>query len=222
MRRRILLLGPPGSGKGAQAELIRERLGIPILGTGDLLRSEIEKETELGRQAKGYVDSGNLVPDDLIIEMMRKRVKKSDAAKGFVLDGFPRTVAQAESLDGILADLGVRLETVLLITVDEKEIVDRLSSRLTCEANGHVFNRRTSPPRREGVCDDCGGRLITRSDDRPEITLRRLRVYKTNTEPLIEYYEKKGLIQEVPGVGTIEEVSQRIAEALSDRVGDRE
>jgi adenylate kinase len=203
MKMRILLLGPPGSGKGTQAEWIREKLDIPILGTGELLRSEIERETGLGKQAKGYVDSGNLVPDDLIIEMMRKRVAEPDARKGFILDGFPRSVAQAEALDGILADLGVGLESVLLIDVEEDEIVARLSSRLTCEDNGHIFSLRTNPPKNDGVCDICGGRLIRRSDDQPETIRQRLQVYKTSTEP-------------VQGVGTVEEITQRIAEALSD------
>jgi len=214
--KRILLLGAPGSGKGTQAEGLCARLGIPVLGSGNLLRAEIARESDLGTAAKRFVESGKLVPDELIVAMMKRRMEKPDARKGFLLDGFPRTLNQAESLDRILDELGVRLECVLEIDVDEEMVIGRMSSRRICEANGHVFNLLTHPPKRSGVCDHCGGRLVTRADDRPETIRQRLEVYRRNTEPLIRYYESRGVLRKLDGTGSVEEVLDRAVHVLSE------
>ncbi|MBD3336518.1 MAG: adenylate kinase [Candidatus Eisenbacteria bacterium] len=212
--KRVILLGPPGSGKGTQAERLRERLEVPILGTGDILRAEIADDSELGRKAKEYVDSGRLVPDGLIIEMMRGRLSRKDARQGFILDGFPRTVEQAEGLDEILAGLEMKLERVIEIAVDPEVVVQRMSARRVCRNCGRVYNAIHNPPEKEGVCDSCGGEVVQRSDDNPETIRQRLEVYRTNTEPLIAYYEKRGVLRHIDGEGSVDEIQERLLLSL--------
>jgi adenylate kinase len=216
MRKRLLLLGPPGSGKGTQAERLSQALGVPVLGTGDLLRDAIARGTELGLKAKEFVDSGRLVPDDIIIQVMRERMQAEDAREGFILDGFPRTVPQAEGLDRILRELGYELQCVLEIAVDEEAVVERMVNRRICPSCGKVYNLKSSPPAKDSVCDDCGAALIQRSDDRPETIRERMRVYRESTAPLREFYEERGLLRTVDGNGSVEEVFGRILEVLEN------
>ncbi|MBU1701393.1 MAG: adenylate kinase [Candidatus Eisenbacteria bacterium] len=213
-KKRIILLGAPGAGKGTHAERLKGDLGVPVLGTGDLLRAEIKEGTPLGSKAKKYVESGQLVPDDLIIAMVRSRMSKPDARDGFMLDGFPRSVEQAEALDGILDELEMAIERVVEIDVDEEVVVARLSSRRICKGCGRVYNAISDPPNKEGICNACGGEVITRSDDVPETIRHRLSVYRTSTEPLTDYYEKRGILRRVSGSGDVDEIYHRILDTL--------
>lgn len=201
---RIILLGPPGAGKGTQAELLARRLGLEHISTGDLLREEARRGTELGRKAEDYMDRGELVPDDLIIEMLEGRLNKN-----IILDGFPRTLRQAEAL----AEL-VEVDRVLDLELPEEEVVRRLAARRVCEQCGRNYNLLTNPPREEGVCDACGGRLIQREDDRPEVVRRRYRLYQEEIAPLKEFYRERGLLAELDGARSIEEVFQEALQLL--------
>ncbi|MGZ5382839.1 MAG: adenylate kinase, partial [Acidimicrobiia bacterium] len=208
---RILLLGPPGSGKGTQATQLAVELHIPHIATGDLLRMAVDDDSELGRKAKRFMEAGELVPDDLVVKMLAERMDRADAQRGFILDGFPRNIAQAEALDQVLGYGG--LEVVSVVDVPADEIVNRIAGRRSCK-NGHIFNAVTNPPQEEGVCDTCGQPLKQRPDDAEEVVRTRLAVYDQQTAPLIEYYEKRGLVRHVNGMGKPEEVYPRVAAIL--------
>ena len=209
----LVLLGPPGSGKGTQAERLKEQLGLPHVASGDLFRENIGNETELGLLAKEYMDRGQLVPDDVTIAMVRERLQQPDCDDGVILDGFPRTLAQALALDKMLAGTGRALAGVLYINLPDEETVRRLSGRWICGQCQTPYHVVFSPPAEEGVCDECGGELYQRDDDRPETVRARLRVYHEQTAPLIDYYRRAGLLVEVDGAGDIEAVSAALLEA---------
>ncbi len=189
---KIVMLGPPGSGKGTYAVRLTGTLGIPHISTGDMVREEIKAQTPLGKTIKSYSDNGELVPDEIIINLLAERLKKPDSQKGFILDGFPRTIPQAEALGKIS-----KIDVVLDLTVPDELIITRLSNRLVCRKCGAIYNRLTLRPKREGICDLCDGELYQREDDKPEVIKERLNVYRKNTEPLIEHYKKEGLLKEV-------------------------
>lgn len=216
---RVILLGPPGAGKGTQAKMLTEKYGVPQISTGDILRAAVAAGSRLGKEAKGYMDRGALVPDEVVIGIVRDRLTEPDCQGGYLLDGFPRTVAQAEALTGMLRELGAPLPTVVSLEVDEEEVVRRLAGRRTCQACGEPFHVEFHPPRREGICDKCGGTLIQREDDKEETIRRRLQVYREQTEPLISYYEKQGLLKTVNGLGETGDVFARIASKLEGRAG---
>ncbi len=203
----LILLGPPGSGKGTQAERLKEQLGLPHVASGDLFRESIGHETELGLLAKRYIDRGQLVPDDVTIAMVRERLQQPDCDEGVILDGFPRTLAQAEALDKILASRDRALTEVLYINVPDEELVRRLSGRRICRQCQTPYHLVFNPPAEEGVCDECGGELYQRDDDQPETVRARLKVYHEQTAPLIDYYRQAGLLVEVDGEGDIETVN---------------
>ena len=209
-----ILLGPPGAGKGTQAKMLTERYGVPQVSTGDILRAAVAAGTPLGKEAKTYMDRGALVPDEVVIGIVRDRLGEPDCRKGYLLDGFPRTVAQAEALSRMLKKLGAPLPRVASLEVGEEELVKRLSGRRTCPACGELFHVESHPPRVEGICDKCGGRLIQREDDREETIRRRLQVYRKETEPLIGYYQNQGLLKTVNGLGEAGEVFARVSRAL--------
>jgi adenylate kinase len=212
---RIVLVGPPGAGKGTQATLLAKTLSIPHVSTGDLFRANISQGTELGLAAKSIMDSGKLVPDEVTIGMAKDRLAQPDAANGFLLDGFPRNVAQAVALDGILAEWGIELDGVLDLEVPEDEVVRRIAGRRICRNDSaHIFHVEYSPAAVEGVCDICGGELYQRGDDAEDKVRTRLEVYHTETEPIIEYFQKQGLVTTIPALGKVDEVTQRAIEAL--------
>ena len=211
---RIVLLGPPGSGKGTQAEFITEKLGVPHISTGDMFRKAIEEGTELGKEAKKYLDSGQLVPDEITVGIVKERLNKSDCEKGFLLDGFPRTVAQAEALDGILKEKDTGLDAVININVPREELLKRLTGRRICRNCGATYHIIFNPPAVENTCDKCGGELYQRKDDTEETIINRLEVYKKQTEPLIQYYKEKGLLKDIDGGQSIEEVTKEIGLSL--------
>lgn len=212
---RIVLVGPPGAGKGTQAAYLAQNLAIPHISTGDLFRANISQGTDLGRQAKAYMDAGNLVPDEVTIGMAKDRMEQPDAADGFLLDGFPRNLAQAEALDGILKAAGQQLDAVLDLEVPEDEVVKRISGRRMCRKDGkHIFHVEYSPSKQEGVCDVCGGELYQREDDREDTVRKRLEVYHTETEPIVDYYKAQDLVVTIPALGKVEEVTQRAMAAL--------
>jgi len=209
-----ILLGPPGAGKGTQAKMLTERYGVPQVSTGDILRAAVAAGTPLGKEAKTYMDRGALVPDEVVIGIVRDRLGEPNCRKGYLLDGFPRTVAQAEALNRMLKKLGAPLPRVVSLEVGEEELVKRLSGRRTCPACGEPFHVESHPPRVEGICEKCGGRLIQREDDREETIRRRLQVYRKETEPLIGYYQNQGLLKTVNGLGEAGEVFARVSRAL--------
>ncbi|WP_181786392.1 adenylate kinase [Streptomyces phytophilus] len=212
---RIVLVGPPGAGKGTQAALLAKNLSIPHVSTGDLFRANISKGTELGRQAKAYMEAGNLVPDEVTVGMAWDRMEQPDAAGGFLLDGFPRNVAQAVSLDGLLKEAGLELDAVLDLEVPEDEVVKRIAGRRICRNDSsHVFHVTYSPPEREGVCDVCGGELYQRDDDNEDTVRRRLEVYHEETEPIIDYFKAQGLVTTISALGSVAEVTRRAMRAL--------
>ncbi len=209
-----ILLGPPGAGKGTQAKMLTERYGVPQVSTGDILRAAVAAGTPLGKEAKAYMDRGALVPDEVVIGIVRDRLGEPDCRKGYLLDGFPRTVAQAEALIRMLKKLGAPLPRVVSLEVGEEELVRRLSGRRTCQACGEPFHVEFHAPRVEGICDKCGGRLIQREDDKEETIRHRLQVYRKQTEPLIGYYQNQGLLKTVNGLGEAGEVLARVSRAL--------
>jgi adenylate kinase len=211
----LVLLGPPGSGKGTQGERLQEDFRLPYYATGDILRAAVRDETDLGKTAKKYMDRGDLVPDEVIIGVIVERINSNEAADGFILDGFPRTLAQAEALDAEIERLGRRLTAALLIDVSDDEVVRRLGGRRTCVKGGHVFHVEFDPPKNEGVCDIDGSRLIVRDDDKPEVIRHRLEQYHEKTEPVVSYYDRKGLLRRVDGGRTPDEVGDRIRALLA-------
>ncbi|QOV36242.1 adenylate kinase [Streptomyces ferrugineus] len=218
---RIVLVGPPGAGKGTQAAFLAKNLSIPHISTGDLFRANISQQTELGKLAKSYMDAGNLVPDEVTIGMAKDRMEKPDAENGFLLDGFPRNVSQAEALDEMLQSESMKLDAVLDLEVPEEEVVKRIAGRRICRKDSsHVFHVTYSRPKKEGVCDACGGELYQRDDDSEETVRKRLEVYHTQTEPIIDYYKAQGLVVTISALGKVEEVTARAMEALqSDEDG---
>lgn len=210
----LILLGAPGSGKGTQAKFLVQKYSIPQISTGDILREEVKSGTVLGLKAKEYMDKGQLVPDEVVVGMVEERVKKGDCTTGFILDGFPRTVAQADALEGTLQRMKKALSRVILVNVDEDELVKRLTGRRVCEKCGAGYHVIFDPPKQEGVCDKCQGKLYQRDDDKESTIRNRLKVYNNQTAPLIEYYQKKQLLSMVDGMGSIEEIFGRISKAL--------
>ena len=211
---RVVLLGPPGAGKGTQAKLLRDRFEACQISTGDILRKAVADKTPLGREAEGYLNRGELVPDDIIVRLVGERLKQTDCAKGFVLDGFPRTLPQAQSLEGILKEMALPLDGVLSIQVPHDVIVQRLAGRRNCQNCGALYHVNFDPPRNGETCDRCDGRLQQRDDDREETITTRLRVYESQTAPLASYYRERGNLREINGVGRVEDIQKRIVEAL--------
>ncbi|GGW34695.1 adenylate kinase [Streptomyces caelestis] len=219
---RIVLVGPPGAGKGTQAAFLAQNLSIPHISTGDLFRANISRQTELGKLAKSYIDAGNLVPDEVTIAMAKDRMEQPDAENGFLLDGFPRNVSQAEALDELLETESMQLDAVLDLEVPEDEVVKRIAGRRVCRnESAHVFHVTYKPPAKEGVCDVCGGELYQRGDDSEETVRKRLEVYHTQTEPIIDYYKAQGLVVTISALGKVEDVTTRAMEALKRGEGDK-
>jgi adenylate kinase len=211
----LILLGPPGSGKGTQGETLQEDFRLPYYATGDILRAAVRDGSELGRQAKEYMDRGDLVPDNVIVGVIAERIGNAEAADGFILDGFPRTTPQAEALDAKMGELDRELTAAVLFDVSDDEVVRRLGGRRTCVKNGHVFHVEFDPPKHEGICDICGARLEVREDDKPEVIRRRLDQYHSKTEPLIAHYEERGILRRVDGELAPDEVGDRIRALLA-------
>ena len=212
---RIVLLGPPGSGKGTQATALKEKEGAVHISSGDLLRAHVKNGTELGQRAKPIMERGDLVPDELIIDMMAARMSEPDAAKGYLLDGFPRTVAQAEALDRRLAELGQGLDAVIYLNVPEEEILRRLSGRRTCAQCNAIYQLSTMPPKQEGICDKCGGSLVQRADEEPTVIKKRLAVYAEQTAPLLAFYRETGRLHEIDGMIGVQNVMGEVARILA-------
>jgi len=212
----LILLGGPGAGKGTQAKKLIEKYQIPQISTGDILRAAVKEGTEMGKKAKEYMDAGKLVPDEVVIGIIRDRLAQPDCRKGFILDGFPRTVPQAEALDQVLADLKTQIDHVISIEVDEEELVTRLTGRRTCKNPdcGQMFHIKFNPPKKEGVCDKCGSELYQRDDDNEATVRSRLATYNQATKPLIDYYQAKGLLRTIKGVGSIDDIFTQICSLL--------
>ena len=210
----LIMLGPPGCGKGTQAQRLIEKYGIPQISTGDLLRAAVKNGTDLGKEAKKFMDAGKLVPDEVVVGMVKERLTQPDAQNGFILDGFPRTVPQAEALDKMLASVGRAITKVVSIEVPDQEVVVRLSGRRTCKNCGAMYHVKFSPSKKEGVCDKCGGETYQRSDDNAETIKSRLKVFHEQTAPVKSHYAAKGLVAEIPGVGDINGITQAIMKAL--------
>jgi len=214
MSRFIVLLGPPGAGKGTQAEAISERLRLPHISSGDIFREHLKNQTDLGKLAAGFINKGDLVPDDVTIAMIRERLSRPDCHAGALLDGFPRTPAQAEALSAMLAGMNGKVNSVPYICVPDQVLIERLAGRWTCRASGHIFHEKYNPPKQPGICDFDGSELYQREDDKIETVKRRIRVYLEQTQPLIDYYTKRNLLIEVDGKKPIEQVSKDLLLAL--------
>ncbi len=210
---RIILLGPPGAGKGTQAKFIAQKLAIPQISTGDILRENVKNNTELGKKAKEFINKGTLVPDTIMIELVKNRVKEEDCKNGYILDGFPRTIAQAEGLEKALGE--EKIDAVLFVNVSDVVIIERLSLRRICKNCGAIYHLKYNPPQKDGECDKCGGELYQRDDDKEETIKNRLKVYREQTEPLVDYYRKKDILFEIDGEKSVEEVNKEISEILN-------
>ncbi len=211
---KIIMLGAPGAGKGTQAKMIAEKYGIPHISTGDIFRANIKEGTPLGREAKGYMDKGQLVPDELTVRILLDRVASDDCSNGYVLDGFPRTIPQAEVLDSELSKLGDKVDFAINVDVPDENIVRRMGGRRACVTCGATYHIEHVPPKKEGICDKCGSELILRDDDKPETVQKRLSVYHEQTQPLIEYYDKKGILKTVDGTVDMMDVFGAITDIL--------
>jgi adenylate kinase len=211
----LILFGPPGAGKGTQAERLRQDFQLPYIATGDMLRANVKDETDLGRKAREFMDAGDLVPDDLIVAMVRDRLNQGDAREGFLLDGFPRTVPQADALGEMLDGLGRRITATLLIDVPNEDLVRRLSGRRVCVKAGHNYHVESDPPKNDGICDQDGSRLVQRDDDKPEVVEHRLAVYREKTEPLVDYYDSRGLMRRIDGTRPPSEVHDHIRAVIA-------
>ncbi len=211
---RIILLGAPGAGKGTQAKIISEKLNIPHISTGDIFRANIKGNTPLGQKAKEYMDKGELVPDELTVEIVKDRLGNDDCVNGFILDGFPRTIPQAEYLDKVLVQMNINLDVALLIDVKDEDIINRMSGRRVCTNCGATYNVVFNPTKEEGICDVCKSPVIQRADDAAETVLNRLETYHKQTQPLINYYEKAGKLKIAEGAGEVEETSNRVMKVL--------
>ncbi|GAB3798332.1 adenylate kinase [Micromonospora zhanjiangensis] len=211
---RLVLVGPPGAGKGTQAEFIAAHLAVPKISTGDIFRANVSQGTPLGVEAKRYMDAGKLVPDEVTINMVRDRLAEPDAGEGFLLDGFPRTTPQAAALDKLLADLGTALDLVLELVVDDDEVIRRLSGRRTCRGCGKIWHVEFDATSQEGICDRCGAELFQRDDDKPETIAERLREYAAKTAPLVDYYGAQGKLVGIDATGPVEDVTVRAIDAL--------
>ncbi len=212
---RVILIGPPGAGKGTQAHRLVQELGVPHVSTGDLFRHHMGQSTELGRQAKGFIDAGQLVPDSLTISMVAQRLAQPDASVGFLLDGFPRSVAQAQALEHMLHDHDQRLDAVVALQVDDDEVVQRLTGRRLCRGCDRIWHLTYDPPSNPQVCDACGGELYQRADDREDTIRQRLAVYAEQTLPLLDFYDQAKILTQVKASGSVDEVSQRVLAAVS-------
>ncbi len=212
----LILLGPPGAGKGTQAGKIISKYKIPQISTGDILRAAVREGTELGKEAKSYMNAGKLVPDSVVIGIIRDRLKHSDCANGYLLDGFPRTIAQAEELDKILLAMGNKINAVVSVEVPDQEIVNRVSGRRMCKDCGAVYHVTFTPPKTANICDKCGGELYQRDDDKEATIKARLQIYKEQTEPLKKYYNSKNLLKEVEGTGDINKIFNKIESILDN------
>jgi adenylate kinase len=214
----LILLGPPGAGKGTQAKRLEQKCGLVQLATGDMLRRAVASGSPLGQKVKAIMEAGQLVPDDIIIEMIADRIAAPDAAHGFILDGFPRTVPQAEALDAMLAERNQKLDHVILMEVDEPALVDRIAGRFTCQGCGASYHERYKRPQVEGVCDICGSTdLVHRADDRPEAVATRLAAYRNQTAPILPYYRARGILRSVDGMAEIDEVTREIEAVIAGR-----
>jgi adenylate kinase len=215
-----VFLGPPGAGKGTQAKVVAHQLGIPQISSGDLFRENLKNQTEMGLLANKYIKVGELVPDDVTVAMIRERISRTDCANGAILDGFPRTPAQAKAFDEILLETGCKLHKVPYIKVPEEALIERLSGRLTCRDQGHVFHKQYNPPKEPGLCDFDGSELYQREDDQPKTVARRIRVYEEQTRPLIEYYLARGVLVEVDGDRDIETITADLVNLLEVEEAD--
>ena len=211
---RLILLGPPGAGKGTQAKMLKEKFQIPQISTGDILRQAVKDNTELGARAKTVMDAGQLVPDNIVIGLIKERIRQEDCETGFILDGFPRNIAQAEKLSETLREMNLAIDNVIDLEVDEREIVERLTGRSTCSECGTMFHQVSRPPKVGEVCDGCGGKLEQRPDDNKETIEERLKVYSESTAPLKEFYSKQGNLKTVEAKGSVEEIFSRVCEMI--------
>lgn len=211
---RLILLGPPGAGKGTQAKMLKEQFGIPQISTGDILRQAVKDNTELGIQAKSFMDVGQLVPDEVVIGLIKERIRRDDCEAGFILDGFPRTIVQAEKLSETLTEMGLAIDTVVNLEVNAEEVISRLAGRSTCPDCGGMFHEESRPPKVAGICDGCGGTLAQREDDNAETILKRLDVYQESTAPLKQFYKKQGNLKTVEARGSVEEIFSRVLEMV--------
>ena len=215
----LILLGPPGAGKGTQAKILAKKFKIPQISTGDILRGAVKNQTPMGIKAKGYMDAGSLVPDEVVVGIVEERLAKPDCAIGFILDGFPRTVGQADALNRTLAGMGKTIEHVISITVDKEELLGRITGRRTCRLCGKGYHLLFDPPKRNGACDECGGELFQRDDDSEETMRNRLDVYEKQTAPLIAYYAQESLLRTICGTGSIEDIQQNLLDGLAGGKG---
>jgi adenylate kinase len=211
----LILFGPPGAGKGTQAARLQSDFQLPFISTGDMLRGNVDEGTELGKQAEKYMKAGDLVPDELIVAMAAERLQEDDARDGFILDGFPRTIEQADALDQQLSELGRRVTAALLIDVPDEEVIRRLAGRRVCVKSGHNYHVEFDPPKHEGVCDQDGSRLIQRDDDQPDVIKNRLEIYHSKTKPLVEYYDEQGLMRRIDGTRDAADVNDHIRAVIA-------
>lgn len=211
---KLVLLGAPGAGKGTQAKKLTEKYTIPQISTGDILRKAVADGTSLGKEAKSYMDKGELVPDSVVIGLVKERIVRDDCKNGYILDGFPRNTSQAEVLDKVLADMKAPLDTALSVDVEKNDLMKRLTGRRTCKGCQQMYNVHFSPPKKERVCDKCGGELYQRDDDKEETIKNRLDIYEKSTVPLIDYYSKKGILKSVNGIGSIDEIFNNVCSVL--------
>lgn len=212
---RLILLGPPGAGKGTQAKMLKDKFGIPQISTGDILRKAVSNDTEVGKQAKAVMDEGQLVSDEIVIELIKERIRGKDCSEGFILDGFPRTIVQAEKLTEMLVELNLEIDSVIDLEVNHQELVERLTGRRSCSNCGAMFHDATRQPKKTGICDVCGHELYQRPDDNKETITKRLDVYEKETAPLKEFYRKQGKLKSLEGRGSVEEIFSQVCSLVS-------